>query len=372
MINKVVLKLNNNIDVHFKRNFKHPAQNVQAFFAGETYTTKYKPLYGNMAFDIQLFQTPQGNITLNLSFCPAKVLFGNNLFEVQKKDFKFLLHTVCNMLGQEGWEIDPQVLRLHPLSGIDYAKIFASIYDSDQVLGLVDSVENHRRLTKAYTRFPNDGKSSAFQYKHRRLYIYDKTKELLTDRKLAQELQMFLVDSKYTFFRWEYNMRFAKEIQRELEKQGIYITNTFENLFDEAIGQQILSYYISEVIERMKKIDLDQLENTYYTLAKDEKLHGSKSSLSWLGYHLGTEKWGVQGVKKLLLRSSHPTEVNRTLREYRTQKFPVDSTVANISQEISQALSAMTPIQNTLSDLQVFNGVFPIQCPCNTAGEAHA
>lgn len=376
MINKNIIKLEKDVDIWIKPGFKHPAHKVQAFFAGETSCTRYKPLYENKAFDVLLQQTPKGHISLTLSFCPAKVLFGNNLFEVKKQDFELLLYTTCDMLEQEGWIVDPELLRLHPLCGVDYAKIWASLYNSKQVIKLVNDVENHRRLTKGHTLYSNGGQCSIMQYAKRRLYIYDKTTELLAAGHISPELADHIKQSLYTFFRWEYNMRSAKEIDRELKKQRIHIPNTFENLFDEQIGQKILTYYISGITERMQKIALDELQNTYYKLAQQKDIHGPQKSLSWLGYHLGMERWGQQGLKDMLLISSNPSEVSRTLHNYQKQDFPVDETVKNICLEMTNALTDMCPIQGTLPDLKILSqncGVFPVPCPRNTAGEeAHA
>lgn len=376
MNNKIVLRLDNSVDIQLKPNFKHPAKNVQAFFSGDAYSIYYKPLYGNMAFDINLRQTPKRQISLTLSLCPAKVLFGNNLFEVKKQDFELLLHTICNMLAQEGWLVSPQHLRQHYLSGIDYAKVFASYYHEEEVIKLVDEVENHRRLKKAHTRFSNGGQCSAFQYAKRRLYIYDKTQELSSDKRLPEKFKSYVKALPYKFFRWEYNMRSPKEIARELKKQKINISNTFENLFDESIGQKILTYYISDIVERMKKIEIDTLQDMYYSLVQKKNIHGTKQSLSFLGYHLGVEQWGQQELKNMLLASSDKFEVSRTLTEYRKQDFSILETVKNISLEMTKTLTDMIPIQDSLPQLQTLDqycGVSTVSCPRNTAGAtAHA
>ena len=78
----------------------------------------------------------------------------------------------------------------------------------------------------------------------------------------------------------------------------------------------------------------------------------------------------------MLLISSNPSEVSRTLHNYRKQDLPVDETVKNICLEMTNALTDMCPIQDTLPDLKILSqncGVFPVPCPRNTAGEeAHA
>ena len=366
MINKVKLKFLVDTDIFIKKdaNGNAIADYIQDdFLLTSKISKKYKNTTGNYQPTITLKRanyklSDTERFTVEVEFCPAKLLYGNNLFEVAHADFEVVLTLLISSLDTAGFSIDKQTLRNHAVTRIDYSKIFISEYNDVSLIDLFKGIERTKRLKRASVVFDDESKMPCFYYENSRLSLYYKNKELSKDRQVAPSFKKYTKDTGLHFYRWEYNLREAAAIKRELGKVGLMsdipsknlINNTFEQLFDEAIAGKLLKFYLDEILEVMGHTDSTNLLSNVDKLSKDGKLKGTQNRLAFIGYQLAKKEVGLGTLKQLLLNMADKGDVYKLFKNFKSMDLPKNLISVMVRKEIEDALYIQPMSQKYITD----------------------
>jgi len=178
--------------------------------------------------------------TVKIVCCPAKLLYGNNLYEVGKKDLPLFLTKLTAMLKKYKIYTCPAMLVYSHVFRVDYAKVVHINRTGEEVFKcLNDSVSKGQQKRKV-TFYPEGGEMVADSLKYRKFCFYNKTKEVLQDKDFPTKLKDKVRKVKGTFWRMEMSMKKAEEIRREFKRIDIEPECTLMYLFDEQKAKDIL------------------------------------------------------------------------------------------------------------------------------------
>lgn len=198
--------------------------------------------------------------------CPAKVLFGHNLYEVGPEHLNEFIDKSIQQLAYAGVYVKKEVLLKHTLNRLDVNKITLLNYYMELCRRLLESSRKSGRQNSSITLYPDNGHAVVSALAHRRLVFYDKYTEGIKQQ-IPDELKDILNRYRLTIFNIEYQIQGLNEIRREFITQKIPLEPTVENAFNPLIAKTILSNRVSKFFEGIVNID-----NPLYDLLEQVEL----------------------------------------------------------------------------------------------------
>ncbi|MFC1870690.1 hypothetical protein ACFLXW_00310 [Candidatus Dependentiae bacterium] len=203
------------------------------------------------------------DVLLRIELSLPKLFFGNNIQELQYKDFHPCTQKLQEALQQMGIAVCHDALANAPVSAIHYSKNIP-LTDGTTPHYLITQIKQANvklSLDTNQTEYRNDGHSYRWHCKSYEIIFYDKIRDYQKDRTphnrpLLSPLRKRRSRQKYEIFRMEVRLNKRHKIKQLFKLLGIQSDYTFKKLFKPAIAKKILLYYIDE-LERMRPAWLD-------------------------------------------------------------------------------------------------------------------
>jgi hypothetical protein len=199
----------------------------------------------------------KGVIPLKIEFSIPKMIFGNNLDEVNNGHLPLLLSKLQLSLEQMGVHVNYENLSKAPVSNIHYSKnfIFNNGWTSTLIIKELSKVNLTKHLDLSKISFKNEGTSLQYYSKVHSFVIYDKIKDLEQslsraidkDQNKIQKNLLKLLKEKFKrpeILRLEVRLTNKRKLLSTVSKLGFGIKEpTLSNLFSSKISQKVLSSY---------------------------------------------------------------------------------------------------------------------------------
>lgn len=200
------------------------------------------------------------DIPLKVEFSVAKMLYGNNVDEVEEKDFEQVVKNLGKAMYAMGVLVfskdikEAKVSAFHPSKNIE----LADGYTSSFVITELHKIDVSKKMDLNRDSFRNSGHSLQFYTNSHSLVVYDKVQDLKKPDKRAMDkdqnsLQMSLfekvaVQEKRQILRIE--ARLAKKVKMNsiFQHLGIKENPNFADIFKKDLCQKVLLNYWHELI----------------------------------------------------------------------------------------------------------------------------
>ena len=202
-------------------------------------------------------RTVDGKIdaSIKVEFSVPKLLFNNNLDELQEKHFDEVISTLKDRMMRMGIAVPEKSLRYAPVSAVHFSKNIQLTdgFTSQYVLSELSKIDIRKSFDFSKTRFMNDGQSIyAYTISHS-FVIYDKIADLKKDEKRAidkdqTQYQRSLFDEiekrdLYEVIRFEARLSKKQKMNSLFKKLGIKEHPTFHDVFKKSLSQKIVQHY---------------------------------------------------------------------------------------------------------------------------------
>jgi hypothetical protein len=346
MINLIGINLNyqqQEFDFILDKEGHSKHQYIEDVLSGINKDAFYKPLTAGYAPKIRLM-SEDSFYNLRVEVCPAKLIYGNNLYEVETKDFNLFIQKLTEALEFAGIKADPLLLCTAHCYKVDYAKLFITEHLPSTVMDIMQRIpcKGHRR--KSITTYLDDGKAIYGNLKNRKLKIYDKVAELLQDKSLSQDFKDKVAAFNGSIFRIEYSITRAKEIRRELIGLGLKADVSLDYLFNVDKAKLVLQKNIGDILSRMITVDMDNYVANLSKVLKDKKIKRADTLSSYLCAPLFIEKYGLDIYKRILTEILGKDSASHNIGKIQELNIPKSKVQEEIVKSISNALNDMTPI----------------------------
>jgi len=202
----------------------------------------------------------RGNrIYLKAEFSVPKLLFGNNLDEVEESDFEEAVSKLRKIIEQKGvrlWTHEikkAEVLRFDPSKNIPLSKGYTSSF----AIRELSKLNLNQKLDLERVSFRNDGESIQLYANRHSLVLYDKINDLNKPAKRAidkdqtkQQIDLFEYIKKrernVEVLRIEARLSYKDKMKEILEKVGFTDNPLFKNIFKKDLCQKIVKLYWEE------------------------------------------------------------------------------------------------------------------------------
>ncbi|MCX7881011.1 MAG: hypothetical protein N2482_00645 [Patescibacteria group bacterium] len=259
---------------------------------------------------------------LRMEFSCPKIIYLNNINELEEKDFLKLIAKLKILLKNMGVFVFEKFLINAPVSAIHFSKniILDDFSIPYSYISYLKNIQINKKLDSNQTDYRNDGLSFKYRANSFEVVFYDKIHDLKktkisykrTEDKEENLLQLNILDwienSKKTpleILRYEVRLNTRQKILQILKKIGLdwdLSKITFNNLFKRDLSKKVLLYFLEKIktsFTELKNNDCDDYRQNFLKILF--KLKGKKNvALRIFGAYILAEKYGLREIRNLL------------------------------------------------------------------------
>lgn len=247
-------------------------------------------------------------IPLKIEFSVAKMLYGNNVDEVQEADFDKVVDNLSKALWDMGVFMSKDAIKnasvsaFHPSKNIELTKGYTSGF----VITELHKIDVSKKMDLNRDSFRNSGHSLQYYTNSHSLVIYDKVQDLKKPEKRAIDkdqnaIQLSLFDTlskkqKKEILRIEARLAKKVKMNATLSALGFKENPTFQDVFKKELCQKVLLKYWRELISSKNLFVFDVETNPKKTLEAVFK-NNPKIKPKQAVYLVGLRELSKQGIR---------------------------------------------------------------------------
>ncbi len=197
---------------------------------------------------------------IQIEFSIPKLLFKNNLDEVEEGDFDPIIKTLKERLIIMGVLIEEKYIRNASVSAVHYSKniLLTGGYTSQFIMNELGKIDIRKSFDFTKTRFMNDGQSIYVYTNAHSFVVYDKVADLKKDAKRAidkdqTKFQGSLFDTLktkelYEVIRFEIRLSRKQKLNSLFKKLGFADNPTFQEAFSKHISKAVVNHYWQSLV----------------------------------------------------------------------------------------------------------------------------
>lgn len=256
-------------------------------------------------------------IKLRIEFSAPKLIYGNNIDEVEEKDFKQIISTLkerlslCGVVTSKDAIINAIVPVVHFSKNIaldDYSTPTMIIRD----LGKIDLT---KRLELNRTHFRNEGHALYFDANNHSIILYDKIADIIKPKRKAVDKDKTLVQLELfeqykklkkpnEILKFEIRLTHQQKLCSVLQKMGFYKELTFKNIFNEQLAKKTINYYWQEYFVKqshiLRYLDKEPEKMLQQIIKSAKKRISTKNALALLGFMLTAQANGTRSLREII------------------------------------------------------------------------
>lgn len=256
-------------------------------------------------------------IPLKVEFSVPKMLYGNNVEEVEEKDFDAVVGALHKSMKEMGALVSIEEIKkatvsaFHPSKNIE----LTGGYTSGFVITELNKVNASKKMDLNKDSFRNNGHSLQFYTNSHSLVVYDKVQDIRKPDKRAMDKDQnsiqgslfdVLIDKKNKREILRIEVRLAKKVKLNavLKSLGFKESPTFQEVFNKDLCEKIVLNYWQELVNSKDLFLFDVENNPKKTLEKIFKNNPKikpKQALYLVGLW-ALSKEGIRGTRAIVER----------------------------------------------------------------------
>jgi len=274
---------------------------------------------------------------VRMEFSAPKLLYLNNLDELEDKDFPKVIEVLQERLKDMGVIASKSLLENASVSSVHFSKNI-DIEDGFTVNYVISEL-NKADLRKSFdftrTRYINDGQSLYAHCNAHQMVIYDKVADLGKDKKRAIDKEQTLYQKTLfseikdhsnprelqEILRIEIRLNRKQRMNKTLKGLGYKENPTFKDVFNSQMSQKIVIDYWKKLIKERNiglfSISLSFKEILQILLMSESKI-GTKQAVYYLGlYALSRDGNGMRELRTIVTKKAHDRTWYRIAKDVR-------------------------------------------------------
>ena len=200
--------------------------------------------------------------SIRIEFSAPKLIYNNNLQELQNTDFEIVVTTLNDRLERMNVFITRENIVNAKVSAIHYAKNIKldNGYTSTYVISQIAKINVRKTFDFTKARYMNDGQSLVAHTSCHELIFYDKIADLMKPKKRATDrdqtpTQKELFDSitstkkKVEILRLEVRLSKRSKMKNILKEVNYREDPIFKDLFNEEMSKQVILHYWNQIVK---------------------------------------------------------------------------------------------------------------------------
>ena len=259
---------------------------------------------------------------VRIEFSVPKLLYLNNLDEVEDKDFPEVIAKLQDRLKTMGIVAERTVLEEASVSSVHFSKNIQleDGYTATHLISEMNKIDLRKSFDFAKTRFMNDGQSLYAHTTAHQLVIYDKIADLNKDKKRAIDKEQTHFQKKLFFelnkipelqevIRFEIRLNHKQKMNKVLEDLGYSKNPTFKEVFNTEMSKRVVNSYWHKLIKERNlglfSISMSPKDILRTLFLADKKLK-PKQAIYLLGlFTLARDENGMRQLRTIIAKHSH-------------------------------------------------------------------
>ena len=259
---------------------------------------------------------------VRMEFSVPKLLYLNNLEELEDKDFPKVVEALQDRLKTMGVIVTKSVLENASVSSVHFSKniVLQDGYTVSHLISEMNKVNLRKSFDFAKTRFINDGQSLYAHTTSHQLVIYDKIADLNKDKKRAIDKDQTLYqrslfaelnkeDEPQEIIRFEIRLSQKQKMNKVLEDLGYQKNPVFKQVFNTEMSKKVVTDYWKKLIKE-RNLGLFALsvsiKDILRTLFLADKKLKPKQAIYLLGlFMLAKDENGMRQLRTIIAKRSH-------------------------------------------------------------------
>jgi hypothetical protein len=215
---------------------------------------KYYPKLTLLSYADKL--TKRSKIELTVEFSAPKILFNNNVDEIEEKDFDNLISTLQSRLQEMGIDTTYEAIKKSKVYKLDFSKnILLTNYETvSNATRTIKRFDIPKRLKIYNDRFQNEGHALRIYNTQQQIVIYDKVKDSFKNKDEAEDKVKTSYQQKLLktiqshrnpieILRLEVRILNKRKLNSLLQSLGYAQNPTLKDIFKRDIAQVVLKHY---------------------------------------------------------------------------------------------------------------------------------
>ncbi len=272
---------------------------------------------------------------VRIEFSVPKLLYLNNLDEVENTDFSKVIDTLHERLVSMGIVIRKTVIENASVSSVHFSKniLVEDGYTVNHIISELSKVNLPKSFDFARTRYINDGQSLYAHTTTHQLVIYDKIADLGKDKKRAvdkdqtpYQKDLFSKIDKgnelLEIIRFEVRLSHKQKMNSILEQFGYQKNPTFSDIFNVDISKKVVSEYWNKLIKERSlglfSISMGTKEILRTIFIANPKIK-PKQAIYYAGlFMLSKDENGIRELRSILSKKSCEQTWYRLVKDMKT------------------------------------------------------
>ncbi|HNY35982.1 MAG TPA: hypothetical protein PLD14_01680 [Candidatus Pacearchaeota archaeon] len=208
------------------------------------------------------YRRNQYNANVRIEFSIPKLLYLNNLDELEDNDFLKVIEKLQYRLKDMGVIVQKPILENASVSSVHFSKniLLQDGYTASHLISEINKVNLPKSFDFAKTRFINDGQSIYAHATSHQLVIYDKIADLAKDKKRAIDKEqthyqksLFSELNKKNelqeIIRFEVRLNHKQKMNKIIEDLGYQKNPTFKEIFNTELSKKVVNDYWRKLIK---------------------------------------------------------------------------------------------------------------------------
>ncbi len=262
------------------------------------------------------------DFNVRIEFSAPKLLFLNNLDELEEKDFPKIIETLQARLHEMGVVVSKSVLEKASVSSVHFSKNIRLVdgYTANHLISEMNKVDLRKSFDFTRARYINGGQSLYAHTTAHQLIIYDKIADLNKDKKRAidkeqtpYQFNLFseLEEAKemVEVIRFEIRLSHKQKMNKVLEQLGYHKNPTFRDIFRAELSQKVVTDYWNRLIRGRNlglfsvSLSLKDILRTIHIADKNIK---PKQAIYLVGlFMLGKDENGMRELRSIVTKKAH-------------------------------------------------------------------
>ncbi len=259
---------------------------------------------------------------VRIEFSVPKLIYLNNLDELEENDFPNVIDTLQARLNRMGVIVTKAVLEKASVSSVHFSKniLLEDGYTASHLISEMNKVNLRKTFDFTRSRYINDGQSLYAHTTSHQLIIYDKIADLNKDKKRAidkeqpnYQLSLFAdikkAEEMIEVIRFEVRLSQKQKMNQVLQRLGYSKNPTFKEVFKVEMSRKVVMDYWNKLIKERNlglfsvSLSLKDILRTIYLA--DRKIK-PKQAIYFVGlFMLGKDENGMRELRSIVSKKSH-------------------------------------------------------------------
>lgn len=272
---------------------------------------------------------------IRIEFSAPKLLYLNNLDELEEKDFPEVIKALQDRLNTMGVLVSRKVLEEGSVSSVHFSKniLLQDGYTSSHLISEMNKVNLRKTFDMARSRYINDGQSLYAHTTSHQLIIYDKIADLNKDKKRAIDKEQTLyqmslfselkkAEDIIEVIRFEVRLSRKLKMNEVIQRLGYRKNPSFRDVFKVEMSRKVVTDYWNKLIKERNlglfsiSLSLKDILRTIYVANNKIK---PKQAIYLIGlFMLGKDENGMRELRSIITKKSHDRTWYRIVKDMQT------------------------------------------------------